>query len=104
MCLVTGMNQLQLFPILQPDKGSYSYERLISLAWAMYPPLVKEGQGPVKAIFPMKPCTRVIKGLGPAERDMEAARQKLQECLPRTAGSLELPKLGRRAFPGEAKA
>ena len=54
MCLVTGMNQLQLLPILQPDKGSYSYEKLIGLAWAMCPPLVKEGQGPVKAIFPMK--------------------------------------------------
>lgn len=104
MCLVTGMNQLQLFPILQPDKGSYYYERLISLARAMCPPLVKEGQGPVKAIFPMKPRTMVIKGLGPAERDKEAARQKLQECLPGALSSLELPKLGRRVFPGGAKA
>lgn len=58
------MNQLQLFPILQPDKGSYSYEKLISLAWAMGPSLVKEGQGPVKAIFPMKPRTGLLRGWG----------------------------------------
>ena len=47
----------------------------------------------------MKPHTRVripqrdIKGLGPEERDIAAARQKPQVCLPWAQGSLEPPKL-----------